>query len=105
MTVATFVKAAVTPDCEQLYDVLWPAVNVPIALAQPVESGSVTVTFVSVTVLEFVTVIVKLAVPPEAIACVAGVFVIAIAGLSTTRCSEFSELHGLFAALLLESPL
>ena len=50
-------------------------------LAQFVESGSVTVTFVSVTGPVFVTVIVKVAVPPESTAWVAGVFVIAIAPL------------------------
>ncbi len=78
-----------------------PAVSVPIVFAQPVESGSVTVTFVSVTVPVFVTVIVKLAAEPELIVCDAGVFVIAIAGLSTTRCSE---VQALVAARLLASP-
>ena len=81
---------------------LAPGASVPIALLQPVESGSVTVTLASATVPVFVTVIVKFAVPPESTACVAGVFVMAIAGWSTTRCSE---MQGLVAARLFASPL
>ena len=45
------------------------------------ESASVTVTFVSVTLPVFVTVIVKFAVAPLAIVCDFGFFVIAIDGL------------------------
>ena len=70
-------------------------------LLQPVESGSVTVTLVSVTPPVFMTVIVKFAVPPESTDCAAGVFVIVIAGRSTTRCSD---VQGLVAARLFTSP-
>ena len=45
------------------------------------ESGSFTVTLVSVTVPVFVTVIEKFAVPPDEIVCDFGFFVIAIAGV------------------------
>src|SRR5258705_6760559 len=51
--------------------------------AQLAESGSVTVTAVSVTSPVFVTVIVNVAVPPESTAWVPGVFVIVIAGWMT----------------------
>src|SRR5258708_32696120 len=102
VTVATFVNAVVTPVWVHVYDVLWPADSVPIVFAQPPESGSVTVTPVSVTPPVLVTAIVNVAVPPESTACVAGVFVIAIAGRSTTRCSDR---HGLVAAPLFASPL
>src|SRR5215203_4981174 len=50
--------------------------------AQPGACASVTRTFVSVTSPLFVTVIVHVAVPPDAIVCRSGLFVIAMLGCS-----------------------
>ena len=70
-------NGSVTFAWVQVYVVVCPAVSVPIVFAQFGDSGSVTVTFVRVTGPVFVTVIVKVAVPPGFTDC-DGPFVIAI---------------------------
>jgi hypothetical protein len=116
-TVATFVKLAVTFERVQLYVTLAPgaieasAASAALVFEQSDASGSVTVTFVSVTFPVFVTTIVKFAAAPDAIDCDFGFFVIEIAGLLaggggggpvTPSCSE---VHALVTAALSGSPL
>ena len=87
VAVALLVNDAVTFASAQLYVTLAPGLmeaSAPIVELEALQPGawaSETVTFVSVTLPVFVTVIVKFAVPPLAIVCDFGFFVIEIAGL------------------------
>src|SRR5262249_8707631 len=79
-TVATWVKVAVAFARVPVRGVPALAVSVPRLRSQSGVSGSVTVTFVSVTLPVLVTTMVKLAVPPLGIVCDFGFLVIEIAG-------------------------
>ena len=87
VAVATFVKLAVTLPSEQLYVTLAPgaiearAGMLALVWLQFGDSGSETLTLLSVRVPVFVTTIVKVAVAPELICCDFGFFVIEIAGV------------------------
>ena len=100
VAVALFVNEAVTFASAQLYVTLAPgaieasAGIVELDVLQPGARASETVTFVSVTLPVFVTVIVKFAVPPLAIVCDFGFFVIEIAGLFGRRRGGLGTVSG-----------